>query len=223
MKNKLKAIKGILFDFDYTLADSSRGVVKCINYALERLKFAKVPAEEVRKTIGLTLEHTFLMLLGKQHIDETERFKSYFIEKADEVMADNTTMFVETSNVIKLLHNKGLRLGIVSTKFRYRIENILCRENLLEFFDVIVGGEDISHLKPDPLGLMHAIKKLNLHTSEVIYIGDSAVDAETAQRAGIHFVAVLSGITPQDAFNQSQVIIFLKNLSELPLILGIKL
>jgi len=67
-----------------------------------------------------------------------------------------------------------------------------------------------------------AVKKLKLDRSEVIYIGDSVTDAETAKRAGISFIAVLSGVTPRNAFNQSQLRDFLSNISELPNILGIK-
>ena len=137
-------------------------------------------------------------------------------------MADFTILFTETPGVIKGLYNKGIKLGIVSTKFRYRIEAILRRENLLNFFEVIVGGEDVSTLKPNPFGLLLAVKKLSITSSEAIYIGDSIIDAETANRAGISFISVLSGVTPRIAFSRSQVRFFLKNISELPNILGIK-
>jgi phosphoglycolate phosphatase len=204
------------------LADSSKGVLECANYALQELGFRKFPEKEINKTIGLTLEHTLIKLVGKQHIDKTEKFKHLFIKKADEVMADLTVLFTETPRVIQILYEKGIKLGIVSTKFRYRIASILSRENLLDFFEVIVGGEDVSALKPDPSGLLLAVKELNLKPSEVIYIGDSIIDAETANRAGISFIAVLSGVTPRNIFSQSQVRDFLNNVSEIPNILGIK-
>jgi phosphoglycolate phosphatase len=137
-------------------------------------------------------------------------------------MANLTELFTETSSVIKRLYNHGFKLGIVSTKFRYRIEAILSRENLLDNFEVIVGGEDISTLKPNPFGLLLAAKKLNLLHSEVIYIGDSTTDAETANRADISFIAVLSGVTPRKAFSQYQVREFLSDLSELPNLLCIE-
>lgn len=221
-KNEVREIRGIIFDFDFTLADSSKGVVECVNYALQELGFTKFPEKEINKTIGLTLEHTFINLLGELPLDKTEKFKHFFIKRADEIMADFTILFTETPGVIKGLYNKGLKLGIVSTKFRYRIEAILRRENLLDFFEVIVGGEDVSILKPNPSGLLLAVKQLSLTSSEVIYIGDTIIDAETANRAGISFIAVLSGVTPRIDFSRSQVRDFLKNISELPNILNIK-
>ena len=206
-KNEVREIRGIIFDFDFTLADSSKGVVECVNYALQELGFTKFPEKEINKTIGLTLEHTFINLLGELPLDKTEKL---------------TILFTETPGIIKGLYNKGLKLGIVSTKFRYRIEAILRRENLLDFFEVIVGGEDVSILKPNPSGLLLAVKQLSLTSSEVIYIGDTIIDAETANRAGISFIAVLSGVTPRIDFSRSQVRDFLKNISELPNILNIK-
>ncbi len=221
-KNEIKGIKGVIFDFDFTLADSSKGVVKCVNYALKELGFAEFTKNDIIKTIGLTLEHTFINLVGEQHVDKTEKFKYFFIKKADEIMADFTILFTETPDVIKGLYNNGFKLGIVSTKFRYRIKAILSRENLLDYFEVIVGGEDVQMLKPDPFGLLLAVKKLNLPISKVIYIGDSTIDAETANRADISFIAVLSGVTPRKVFSRYQVREFLNNLSDLPNILYIK-
>lgn len=211
----IRDIRGIIFDFDFTLADSSKGVIECMNYAVKKLGFTEFSDEKIKKTIGLTLELSFIRLVGKQHLDKTDKFKYYFIEKADEIMTDFTELFMDTSSVIRLLHREGIKLGIVSTKFRYRIINILEREDLIEFFEVIIGGEDVKERKPDPRGLLEAIKKLNLSISQIIYVGDSLTDAETAFRAGVSFVAVLSGVTPQNDFGNYPVIQFVEDISEI--------
>ena len=221
MSNKLDHIRGILFDFDFTLADSSKGVLECVNYALSNLHFRKFSEEEINKTIGLSLDHKFKMLVGNEHSNKTEEFQHYFIKRADEVMAKLTKLYTFTPKIIKLLYTNGFKLGIVSTKFRYRIEHILTRENLLRFFEVIVGGEDVQKLKPNPFGLCLAIKKLNLDLSNVIYVGDSVTDSETAYNAGVSFIASLSGVTPKEKFKQSQVKFFIEDLSSLPTILAI--
>ncbi|MHA2086816.1 MAG: HAD family hydrolase [Promethearchaeota archaeon] len=210
-----------MFDFDYTLADSSMGVIKCVNYALNKLGFKEISDKKIKHTIGLTLEKSFTSLVGNQDSDKIGKFKSYFITKADEVMSESTELFIETPPLIKLLHDKGVKLGIVSTKFSYRIKNILNREDLLEYFDVIIGGEDVQEHKPDPRGILEAIKKLDLSISQTIYVGDSLTDAETALRAGVSFVAVLTGVTPQNDFKNYPVVHFLKDISEVPKLLNI--
>jgi phosphoglycolate phosphatase len=209
-------IKAIIFDFDYTLADSSRGVVECINFALDSLGLPPVPAEQACRTIGLSLPDTFLKLAGPEFIAQSDEFAHLFIQRADEVMADMTVLFESTPQAITLLKQRGLKLGVVSTKFRYRIENILKRENLAGSFDIIIGGEDVANHKPHPEGLQTALNRLGYAPAVSLYVGDSVTDAETAKRAGVPFVAVLSGATPKAGFSGYAVHKFLENVGKLP-------
>ena len=210
----------VIFDFDYTLADSSRGVIECINFALDGLSLPTVSAEMACQTIGLSLSDTFLKLAGQQHIAKCDEFARLFIKRADEVVADLTVLFDSVPRTVELLKRHGVTLGIVSTKFRYRIETILRRENLLYPFEVIVGGEDVSEHKPDPEGLLTAIERLGSVPSNCLYVGDSVTDAETAKRAVVPFVAVLSGVTPKDAFRNYDFYGILESLSEIPGLIG---
>jgi phosphoglycolate phosphatase len=214
-------LQTILFDFDYTLADSSHGVVECINYALENLGLSPVSAEQACRTIGLSLPNTFLTLAGQEHRALSDKFVRLFVRRADQIMADRTFLFESVPQTISVLKKNGFKLGIVSTKYRYRIETILDREGLSELFDIIIGGEDVAEHKPDPTGLQMALDKLGCMPAESLYIGDSLTDAQTAQRAGLQFAAVLSGVTTKDAFNGYPVYKFLGKVSELSDLLGL--
>ena len=55
--------KAIIFDFDYTLGDSTNGIALSINYALEKLGYALPPIEDIKKTIGLSLTETYFALI----------------------------------------------------------------------------------------------------------------------------------------------------------------
>lgn len=215
MTFQIKNITNIIFDFDYTLADSSRGVLSCNNYALGKLGYPETTYEISCQTIGLSLWETYHYLTGEP-AEKGDEFHRLFIERAEEVMADSTVLFDVTPETIHTLKALGYALGIVSTKFRYRIETILRREKLLTPFDVIVGGEDVSKHKPDPESLLMALDKLDAAPGNTLYLGDSLVDVKTAERAGIPFFAVLSGVTPRSAFNGYQVVDILKIVSELP-------
>jgi phosphoglycolate phosphatase len=210
-----KNITTIIFDFDYTLADSSRGVLSCINFALTKLGFPETSYSESCKTIGLSLKETYAALTGEAP-ENGERFVQLFIEQAENVMADMTVMFDETPGVIQALKADGNTLGIVSTKFRYRIETILRRENLLHFFDIIIGGEDVNAHKPDPESLQLALDKLGASAGNTLYVGDSLVDAKTAQNLGVQFAAVLSGVTPDEAFKGYPAVQVLVSVRDLP-------
>ncbi|HBJ30724.1 MAG TPA: hypothetical protein DDY93_05080 [Dehalococcoidia bacterium] len=124
-----------------------------------------------------------------------------FGDRADQVMADNTVIFPEVPEVLDDLKNRGYTMGIVSTKYRYRIEDILGRAGLLRYFDNIVGGEDVDRHKPAPDSLLLAMENLSVSRQEVIYVGDSITDAKTAEAAEVEFVAVLSGTTSPKEFD----------------------
>ncbi|MFZ4858307.1 MAG: HAD family hydrolase [Desulfuromonadaceae bacterium] len=205
----------IIFDFDYTLVDSSQGVVECINYALTELQLPQVRAAAVHRTIGLHLDDAFVQLAGERHAALRGDFRRHFAQRADEVMNDLTLLFETVPDTVQHLKKNDIQLAIVSTKYRYRIADFLQREHLLEAFDVIIGGEDVVRHKPDPEGLLQAIVRLNSPFDKTLYVGDSVVDAEAAQRAGLPFVAVLSGVTDRGEFDGYPVLAEVANLSQL--------
>ena len=188
----------IVFDFDYTLADSSLAVVECVTVALTEMGLA-VPSEHtIRRAIGLSLPETLGRLAGEEHRHRAEEFRAFFRARSNQVMVDWTVMLPGVSDAVRELKRRGYRLGIVSTKFRSRIEATLERACLLDRFDTIVGGEDVTKFKPDPEGLLMASERLAASLGEMVYVGDSVTDGETAKRAGVPFIALLSGMTLRD-------------------------
>ncbi len=190
----------IVFDFDYTLADSSKGVVACINYALRSMGEAPRPWDACCATIGLSLPATYTALTGESHPEKAATFHRLFVERADQIMAARTELYTGVREVVHDLIAAGFVLGIVSTKFRYRIQQILERYALTEPFAVIVGGEDVAQHKPDPEGLQLFLAQTSIAPEQAVLVGDSLTDAETARRSGMDFVAVLTGTTAADQF-----------------------
>ncbi|HKS26980.1 MAG TPA: HAD-IA family hydrolase [Pyrinomonadaceae bacterium] len=217
---KTMYVRAAIFDFDYTLADSSEGAVECINFALKEMALAEASHESACRTIGLSLKDTFITLAGEAEAQRCDEFSRLFVRRADEVMVGLTTLYESVPATIEELRRQGLMLGIVSTKYRYRIEEILARSSLLHFFEVIVGGEDVKQHKPDPEGLFEAIERLGCSPASVVYAGDSVADAEVSRRASVPFIAVLSGVTERECFDSYEAIAVLDNLSQLPALLS---
>lgn len=187
--------KGIIFDFDYTLGDSTEGIVTCVNTALRRLGYDLADREEIRKTIGLDLQQTYLVLTKDANQEQAEKFSSYFREKADQIMTENTSFFPGVLELLQKWHRQGMRLAIVTTKYHYRIEAILEKYQASGLFDIIIGGEDVKRPKPDPEGVLQVLGDWQLPKDQALYVGDSLVDARTAQAAGVDFAGVTTGTT----------------------------
>ena len=206
----------VIFDFDYTLADSSQGAIECINFALDKMGLDQVSAKAACRTIGLSLTETFVTL-GKHHEPRRgDEFHRLFVQRAEEVMSSLTVLYESVPAAIETLRERGFRLGVVSTKYRRRINEILEREGLLHEFHVIIGGEDVAQHKPHPQGLLEAIEKLECSSASAVYVGDSVVDAELAKRAGVPLIVVLSGVTPKEHFDSYDPVAMLGDVSELP-------
>lgn len=213
--------RAIIFDFDLTLADPTKGTIECVNFALERLGLPHADDEQIKRTIGLSLEDTFLRLTEQTKSQDVSLFISSFVERADQVMAELTLVFDSVPATTRRLSEMGFELGIVSTKFRYRIEEILAREGLLDRFRVIIGGEDVNEHKPHPSGLIAAMSRMQMDTDDVLYVGDSTVDALAAERAKVPFIAVLSGTTSETEFNETAKIAVIDDISTLPRLLRV--
>ena len=207
--------KAVIFDFDFTLGDSARGIAESVNYALEKLGYAPKAFDLIKKTIGLSLPKTFSALTGSDDFDAANMFSTYFKEKADLVMVDNTDLYPHTLDTLRSLRKQGIKTAIVTTKFHYRIDAILTKYNANDLIDVIVGGEDVSTPKPAPEGLLFAIDKLGISKENVLYVGDSIVDAKTAQSAGVDFAAVLTGTTTAEEFKEFPNVLISKDLDNI--------
>lgn len=211
--------KAVIFDFDYTLADSSHGVIECINFALDEMGLDRVTYDAACRTIGLSLHETFLTLGEHHEAKRCEEFHQLFVQRAELVMANSTVLYDSVPGMVEALRGRDLRLGIVSTKYRSRIEAVLMREAMMDGFDVVIGGEDVEHNKPHPQGLLRAIDQLECSPESVVYVGDSVVDAQVAQRAGVPLVVVLSGVTPREHFEGYKTFAMLESVSHLPKVL----
>ncbi len=192
--------KALIFDFDLTLADSSQGIFQCVNFAMQQLGYPSFEYDIIKKLIGFTLPDTFRMLTGIEEAEKGKEFTTHYVKHADLVMNQNTFLFPEVFKVIPKLKEQGFLMAIVSTKYRYRISGVLERDKLSNCFDYIIGGEDVSQHKPNPEGLELAIQKLGIGKENAIYIGDTTIDLETAQRAKVKFIGVLTGTTREADF-----------------------
>lgn len=211
----MKLYKVYLFDFDYTLADSSRGIVMCFRNVLERHQHTGITDDEIKRTIGKTLQESFSILTGITDADTLEAYKKEYVKEADVHMTVNTFLFPETEEVLTRLKTRGAKIGIISTKYRYRIMELLSKKLPSNFLDIIVGGEDVKEPKPSPEGVLLAIKEFGCNKEEVLYIGDSIVDAETAQSAQVDFAGVLHGATTRKELSAYPHVEIMKSLSEL--------
>lgn len=192
--------KAVLFDFDYTLGDATDSIVAGFQYAMPALGWPAPDRETVRKTVGYMLYDSYTMLTGDTDPAHIQRFLDLFAEKSRDMQIATTVLFPGAAELLRALHAAGAKLGVVSSKRSTSLNPVLERLGVRPLFDLIIGGDTVAAPKPDPEGLLCALNELSLTPGQMLFCGDTILDAGAAQRAGTHFCAVLNGVTGPEAF-----------------------
>lgn len=202
-----------LFDFDYTLADTTKPIVECFRHTFNTMNLDCFDRDKVIKTIGMTLDNSFVLLTGIKDEGKIKELVDIYRVKSDEITIQNTVLFEDTIETLKGLKERGIKVGIVSSRIGSRIDKILTHLNCREYIDNIIGYENVSSHKPDPEGLIKSLDYFKCNKDEVLYIGDSYIDAKAAENGEIDFVGVTTGTTSQKDFKEYNNIKIVNNLS----------
>lgn len=215
-------IRHILFDFDYTLADSSEGIIASVNFALTQTGQTAADPQNIRRMIGHSLEETFAEFVDPSDKTLIQRCKTLFMEFADTgAMVQNTVLLKDVPQTLARLTAGQCTLGIVSTKRRSTIEDTLRVHSLAPLFKTIIGYEDVTALKPHPEGIRKAMLALSADPQRSIYVGDSPIDVQAGRNAGIPVIAVASGMNSAEDLKRSGAERIIRRLNELPQTIGL--
>lgn len=198
----MKGYQAVFFDFDYTLGDATDCIVAGFDHAFAQMGLAQPDYEAVRGTIGMTLENAYTLLSGDADPERQARFHQLYVEKANPLQVQGTRLFPGAVELLDWLKAQGVVTAIVSTKRRQVIEEILAYRGLSDRVAFCVGGTDTARYKPAPDAALLALSKAGVQREEALFVGDTVIDAETAQRAGLDFAAVCNGTTPASAFDR---------------------
>jgi 2-phosphoglycolate phosphatase len=187
----LQNVKAVLFDLDGTLVDSSEAIIKAVEKVLES-KGLTCNRAKVARMIGLPLENIFGVLapnLSEQEIWQlVHEYRKYYMAHH----LENTTIHPSAQMVLRKLKAKGFKLGIITTKYREPVMDVLSHFGIAELFDVVVTGYEVIKHKPAPDIVLEAAKRLRVDPKQCVVVGDSPLDVQAGKQAGAFTIAVLS-------------------------------
>lgn len=204
--------KAIIFDYDFTLGDTTGGIIGSVSYALSQMGRPPCSETEIRKTVGLSLVKTYETLTGDTSPENAKIFHDLFVEEADRIMTPSAKWLPHARETLLKLRENGIFIGICTTKFHRRITDIMKLTGDEGLIGIIVGGDDVSRQKPDPEGVLKAAAGCPAELSEILYVGDSLTDAEAAFRGGIDFAAVTTGETSAKDFQKFPYVMIMSDL-----------
>lgn len=182
----------IVFDLDGTLIDSAPDLQKIANDLLQADGFAPISVTETRSFIGNGASVFVEKMCEARSVPKSSepQYIDAFL-KAYQSAFGLTDPYPGVGSALEKLKAQNHKLGICTNKPIGPCRAVLSHLNLTEFFDTIIGGDSLSVRKPDPATLFAAFDALQGDVS--VYVGDSEVDAETAQRAKVPFLLYTEG------------------------------
>ena len=189
-------MKAILFDLDGTLVDTHPLIMQCYEHTIQTRLGRPMRREIWERLVGLPLDDTLREVCAFYGVELTptllddlrQTYRAHMRANCDDVRA-----FPGIVEMLNPLRERGLRMAIVTTKFRHMAERHLETSGLTEYFEFIVPGDEVNHPKPNPEPFVRALELLNLPSREVAHVGDSAHDITGAKAAGIVAIASLWG------------------------------
>lgn len=178
--------KAIIFDFDGTLADTLPICVHAASEAFLKYDGRALTAPEVIAMFGPTEADIIrLNLANREQAEAGVRLFLDIYEREHEVRVRPNDAI---SEMLETLKEKGYRMGIVTGKGRETLDISLDRLGIGGYFDVTVTGDDTLRPKPDPEGVLTAMRALDAQASETVFVGDSEADMGAGLAAGVFTV-----------------------------------
>lgn len=187
----------VIFDLDGTLLNTISDLGNSCNYALKSMGYP----EHVLSSYPFMVGNGVKNLIKKAQVDAQDetileellkRFKQHY----DEHNCDLTTPYKGIPQLLQELVDKGVSVAVASNKYQSAVEKIVKHYFPNIPFVAVCGQVEDRPTKPDPSIVFAILNEHPTPKSEVLYVGDSAVDMETAHRAGVECIGVTWGFRP---------------------------
>lgn len=198
--------KVCIFDLDGTLTDTLESLTFSVNETLKEVGLPAITEEQCRTFVGNGAK-----VLIERSLKAAGDTKLLLFEKAFEaygrIFDRNCTYHVKPypgiREMLLKLKDKNMKLGVLSNKPDRQAVHVVEKIFGKETFDLVWGQREGVPRKPDPTALSAMAESLGASSEEVLYIGDSEVDAATGNAADMDTVLVEWGFRSREELEKA--------------------
>jgi len=182
--------RGILFDLDGTLVDTSRDLWISLQSALKHHDIPPITSDDFFQTLHYGIEKSVDLILEIQKADPRllDPVVIYYKKQYQQLEHQHTTLYEGVTDLLDQCLTYGLKLGICTNKERHPTIDVLRKLNIEHYFDVVLGLDQVTRPKPAPDPVLQVFEMMRLPTSLGVFIGDSPLDANASRAANVPFI-----------------------------------
>lgn len=212
--------KLVIFDLDGTLLDTIADLATAANHALQKAGFPVYDTETIRTFVGNGISKLLERALpeGARTAENVERLRTDFVPYYDAHNAEQSKPYPGVAALLLRLQERGMMLAVASNKYQAATEKLVAHYFPAIRFVKVMGQREGVPVKPDPTIVFDIMEAAGLGKEDVLYVGDSGVDMQTAHNAGVDAVAVSWGFRPRtelEAFRPLAIIDRAEELADL--------
>lgn len=206
--------KAVIFDLDGTLLDTIIDLTAATNAALAKSGYSARSVEEIRGFVGNGNRKLLERASAGYNDARVDILYSDFIHYYVRHCTENTKPYAGMKELLKKLHDNGIKVAVLTNKvdsasqklFNYFFPGLL---------DVALGNVEGMPRKPDPMITDFILSKLGVSPEEAVYVGDSEVDIDTAENAGMDYISVDWGFRSHESLAEHNSKLIVSSVEEL--------
>lgn len=184
-------VRGVVFDLDGTLIDSAADILQGMRMTFEQIGLGSIPEDYFPENMHGTAEGILRSIaadMGWSMPADVQLLKTRYLANAATLDLQRTQLYAGALDVLEACQDASLPMGICTNKAHAGALVATRKFGIHEMFGFITGSDTWAQAKPSPVPLLETIRMLGLEADQCLYFGDTSVDAECAQAAGVRFV-----------------------------------
>jgi phosphoglycolate phosphatase len=213
--------KLVIFDLDGTLLNTIADLADSTNYALRQLGYPEHEVGDYRRMVGNGIHKLFERALpeGEKSEENVLRMREKFIPYYNLHNAEGTEPYSGIPELLNELQRREVQVAVASNKYQAATAKLIAHYFPEIHFTAVFGQRDGVKVKPDPTVVFDILTLAGVGKDEVLYVGDSGVDMQTAARAGVTACGVTWGFRPKEELEAEQPSYIIDRAADIPALL----